>query len=134
MQEKKTYEYAVIRLVPLVEREEFLNVGVVLYAAGQKFLQVKFHIDERRLRALFGNVDLQEIQKHLESFERICNGGKDAGAIGELPIAQRFRWLSATRSTVVQMSKVHTGLTCDPAENLLQLFEQLVLEPAISAQ
>ena len=129
MQEKKTYEYAVIRLVPLVEREEFLNVGVVLYGASQKYLQVKFHIDEQRIKAFFGNVDIQEMQKHLDSFERICNGGKDAGPLGELPLPQRFRWLSATRSTVVQMSKVHTGLCADPAAKLLQLFEQLVLEP-----
>ncbi len=129
MQEKKAYEYAVIRLVPQVEREEFLNVGVILYAASSKFLQVKFHINEQRLRAFFGNLDINEIQKYLESFERICKGGKDAGPLGELPTPQRFRWLSATRSTIVQLSKVHTGLTTDPAEKLLQLFEQLVLEP-----
>jgi hypothetical protein len=130
MQEKKTYEYAVIRLVPRVEREEFLNVGVVLYAAGQKFLQVRFYIDETRLRAFFANVDINEIQQYLESFERICKGGKDAGPMGELPVPQRFRWLSATRSTVVQMSKVHTGLSADPEGKLLKLFEQLVLGPA----
>ena len=130
MQEKKTYEYAVVRLVPLVEREEFMNIGVVLYAAGQQFLQVRFKIDEQRLRAFFGKVDLEEIQKHLESFERICGGGADAGPLGELPVPQRFRWLSATRSTVVQMSKVHTGLCTDPAAKLDQLFAQLVQEPA----
>ena len=130
MQEKQTYEYAVIRLVPRVEREEFLNIGVVLYAAGQKFLQVKFNIDEQRLLALCGKIDFLEIQKHLESFERICTGGPKAGPLGELPQPQRFRWLSATRSTVVQMSKVHTGLCTDPAAKLEQLFEQLVLEPA----
>ncbi len=130
MHEKQTYEYAVIRLVPRVEREEFLNIGVVLYAASQKFLQVKFHIDEPRLQALCGKIDFPEIQKHLESFERICTGGPEAGPLGELPLPQRFRWLSATRSTVVQMSKVHTGLCTEPASKLEQLFEQLVLEPA----
>lgn len=130
MQEKKAYEYAVIRLVPRVEREEFLNVGVVLYSASYKFLQSRFHVNEDRLRVFFGNIDLQEFNKYLESFERICAGGKDAGPLGELPIGQRFRWLSSTRSTVVQMSKVHTGLTANPAEKLTQLFEELVLEPA----
>ena len=130
MQEKQTYEYAVIRLVPRVEREEFLNIGVVLYAATQKFLQVKFNIDERRILALCINIDIQEIQKHLESFELICIGGANAGPLGELPLPQRFRWLSATRSTVVQMSKVHTGLCSAPDAKLEHLFEQLVLEPA----
>ncbi len=129
MQEKQTYEYAVIRLVPRVEREEFLNIGVVLYAATQKFLQVKFRIDADRIQTAFGKIDLPEIQKHLESFERICLGGTNAGPLGDIPLPQRFRWLSATRSTVVQMSKVHTGLCSDPAGKLEQLFEQLVLEP-----
>lgn len=130
MQYKKTYEYAVIRLVPLVEREEFINIGVVLYSAELKFLQVRFHIDHRRLQAFCGHIDLPEIQQHLESFEKICSGGKVAGALGGLPVAQRFRWLSATRSTVVQMSKVHTGLCTEPSKKLDELFAQLVLEPA----
>jgi len=127
MQEKKSYEYAVIRLVPRVEREEFLNVGVVLYAAGQKFLDVKYHLDKKRLRAFFGDVDIKETQKYLESFESICKGNKEAGAIAALPIAERFRWLSANRSTVVQISKVHTGLSADPVGKLKELYEQLVL-------
>jgi len=127
MQEKKSYEYAVIRLVPRVEREEFLNVGVVLYAAGQKFLDVKFSLDKKRLRAFFGDVDIKETQKYLESFESICKGDKEAGAIAALPIAERFRWLSANRSTIVQISKVHTGLNADPAGKLKELYEQLVL-------
>jgi DUF3037 family protein len=129
MQDKKTYEYAVVRLVPRVDREEFLNVGIVLYAAGEKFLQVKFHINEDRLRAFFPNIDIEEIKKYLESFERICKGGRDAGPLGELPVSQRFRWLSATRSTVVQVSKVHTGLCKDSEAKLEQLFGELVLEP-----
>ena len=127
MQDKKTYEYAVIRLVPRVEREEFLNIGVVLYAHAHKFLQVKFKLDEERARLLFADVDLQEVQLSLESFERICKGDKSAGPIAQLPMPERFRWLSATRSTVVQMSKVHTGMCTKPDEKLNELFAELVL-------
>jgi len=127
MPEKKPYEYAVIRVVPRVEREEFLNVGVVLFASGKKFLQAKFHLDKKRLRMLYSDVNIPVIQQSLESFERICIGGAEAGPIGSFSAAERFRWLSATRSTVLQMSKVHTGLTTDPALTLNELYEQLVL-------
>src|SRR5882724_7618011 len=113
MQEKNLFEYAVIRVVPKVEREEFLNVGVVVYSARQKFLQTKFSLDTKRVKAFCGNCDIDEIEEYLRSFERICQGGTDAGPIGKLPTAERFRWLTATRSTVVQTSKVHTGLSED---------------------
>ena len=129
MQGKQLYEYAVVRLVPRVEREEFLNVGVVLFSAAPKFLCVRFDLDEKRIHAFSPHLDILEIRNYLESFERICKGAADAGPIGLLPIAQRFRWLTAVRSTMVQMSKVHTGLCSDPADRLLKLFEQLVLEP-----
>ena len=127
MQDKKPYEYVVIRLVPRVEREEFVNIGVVLYAASLKFLQVKYHLDAHKLCAFNKDINIEEIQKHLEAFERICNGSTDAGAIGRLAIGERFRWLSATRSTIVQMSKVHIGLCNNPAEKLMLLYEQLIL-------
>src|SRR5882757_7135333 len=104
MQEKHLFEYAVIRIVPQVEREEFLNVGVVLYCAKEKFLKVKFELDEKRLLAFSGKLDINGIQEYLDAFQRICNGGNDAGPIGLLPAAERFRWLTATRSTVVQTS------------------------------
>ena len=129
MQEKHLFEYAIVRVVPKVEREEFLNVGVVLYCARQKFLQVIFALDRKRLLAFSGELDIAEIQGYLDSFERICNGGTDAGPIGKLSMAERFRWLTATRSTVVQTSKVHPGL-CDgnAGEMLTRLYKQLVLQ------
>jgi len=127
MQEKKPYEYAVIRFAPRVEREEFLNVGVVLYAHDRKFLQMRFGLDKKRLRAFSMPDEIREAQKYLHAFEKICQGGADAGPIGQLPPAERFRWLSATRSTVLQMSKVHTGLCSDPIAELSRLYEQLVL-------
>lgn len=126
MQENHLFEYAVIRVVPHVEREEFLNVGIVLYCKPQKFLKTRFELDEKRLLALCEKLDLQELRQHITSFERICAGGNDAGPIGKLPMPERFRWLTATRSTMLQTSKVHPGLCTDAEEMLGRLFEQLV--------
>jgi hypothetical protein len=127
MQEQHLFEYAVLRVMPRVEREEFLNVGVILYCASQGFLQTVFHVDEARLRAFSAELDLEEIKERLQAFERICKGGKDGGTIGELPLASRFRWLTATRSTVVQTSKVHPGFCSDPAGKLRKLLAEQVL-------
>ncbi|MDQ2658173.1 MAG: DUF3037 domain-containing protein [Bacteroidota bacterium] len=127
MQDKQLFEYAVIRVVPHVEREEFLNVGIVLLCASRKFLSAKIELKEDRLLALSNGLDLPELQEHIASFERICKGGSDSGPIGKLSIAERFRWLTSTRSTVLQTSKVHPGLCDDPGEMLEKLFNQLVL-------
>ncbi|MEP7164346.1 MAG: DUF3037 domain-containing protein [Ferruginibacter sp.] len=127
MQEQHLFEYAVIRIVPKVEREEFFNVGVVLYCAKQQFLQMKFKLEEERLRAFCKKSDTGELKEYLDAFDRICKGGNEAGPIGKLPVAERFRWLTATRSTVVQTSKVHPGLCDDAAEMLEKLFGQLVV-------
>ncbi len=127
MQEKHLFEYAVIRIVPRVEREEFLNIGVILYSSKAQFLQVMFHLDETRLRILSDTIDMEEVLAHLHAFERICAGGANAGPIGKLDIASRFRWLTATRSTIVQTSKVHPGLCSDARQALERLFTQLVL-------
>lgn len=126
MQENHLFEYAVIRVVPHVEREEFLNVGIVLYCPNEKFLQTKFELNEERLRILCAKLDMQELKDHITSFERICAGGQDAGAIGKLPLADRFRWLTATRSTVLQTSHVHPGLCTNAGEMLVHLYVQLV--------
>jgi hypothetical protein len=126
MQEPHLFEYAVIRIVPHVEREEFLNAGVILYCSSEKFLRCITEVDERRLKALCGKIDFTELRKHIQSFERICAGGKDAGPIGKLSMPERFRWLTAARSTIVQTSKVHPGLCHDASEMLNRLFGQLV--------
>ncbi len=127
MQEKTLFEYAVIRIVPKVEREEFINAGVVLYCAKQKFLQMLFNLDEQRITALSPTLNIPEICEYLTAFQRICRGGAEGGEIGRLPVAERFRWLTATRSTVVQSSKVHPGLCDDAGEMLHRLYNQLVL-------
>jgi len=123
---KHLFEYAIIRAVPRVEREEFLNIGVILYCKKENFLQTKYLLDEKRLQCFSGYIDVEEVKDHLCSFERICKGEPSAGAIGKLDIASRFRWLTATRSTVVQASKVHPGFCADAAETLTKIFEQLV--------
>ena len=126
MLEKHLFEYAVIRLVPCVEREEFLNVGVIVYCPAQVFLQTAFELNEERLRAFAGDLNISKIEEHLHAFERICAGGVKAGAIGKLPAGERFRWLTAPRSTVVQTSPVHTGLCLDAQETLTRLLAKLV--------
>ncbi|AIM36004.1 DUF3037 domain-containing protein [Sphingobacterium sp. SG20118] len=127
MPEKTLYEYAVVRLVPRVEREEFINVGVALYCRKNRFANVLFHIDETRAHLLCPDVDLEMIRKHLESFVKICVGDKDGGKLATLDLTERFRWLTANRSTVIQCSPVHPGLCNDPAVTLQLLFEKLVL-------
>jgi hypothetical protein len=127
MQQEHLFEYAVIRVVPRVEREEFLNIGVILYCAKQKFLQAMYLLDEARLHAFAAGLDIAELKEHICSIERICLGDKAAGPIGKLDIASRFRWLTATRSTIVQTSKVHPGFCVDAMETLERLFAQLVV-------
>ena len=126
MPEKHLFEYAVIRVVPRVEREEFLNVGVILYCPAQGFLQTVFELAGERLRIFSGELEVLELEERLRAFERICAGRSEGGTIGQLPTAARFRWLTATRSTVVQTSPVHTGLCVDARETLVRLHAQLV--------
>jgi hypothetical protein len=127
MQDIHLFEYAVIRVVPRVEREEFLNVGVVLYCPQQHFLKTIFTLNEERLRCFLNYLNIEEVKEHLHAFEQISAGGPHAGPIGMLDIASRFRWLTATRSTVVQSSKVHPGLCADAQVTLTRLHERLVL-------
>lgn len=126
MQGKQLFEYAVIRVVPRVEREEFINVGVILYCAPQKFLKCSFEINTDRLTAFAEDIDIDEILSNLNAVQKICCGGEGAGPIGQLDLASRFRWLTATRSTVVQASKVHPGFCNDAEDTLLKLHRQLV--------
>ncbi|TFF38043.1 DUF3037 domain-containing protein [Mucilaginibacter psychrotolerans] len=126
MQDRNLFEYAVIRVVPRVEREEFMNVGVILYCAKHKYLRMMYQVDKERLLAFYPDIDLEGVEANLRSFQQICKGGKDAGPIGLLDAPSRFRWLTATRSTVVQTSKVHPGFCIDGDETVERLFKQLV--------
>ena len=127
MQDKYLYEYAVIRVVPKVEREEFLNVGIILYCSKQGFLKAKIQVNEERFKTFSCTIEMSELQEYLSTWERICKGGKEGGTIGIMPIASRFRWLTATRSTIVQTSKTHPGFCDNASETLECLFQELVV-------
>jgi len=124
-----SFDYAVIRVVPRVEREEFVNAGVLLFALGRDFLQARVEVNEPRLSALWPEIDLDLVRQHLEAIPRICAGSPDAGPIGRLSRRERFHWLVAPRSTMVQVSPVHAGLCDDPERALDELFCQAVRLP-----
>ncbi len=126
MQEKDLFEYAVIRIVPKVEREEFLNAGVVLYCAKQKFLDILYTVDEGRIKSFCDECDARIVNENINAYKKIAVADEDAGPIGKLSMPERFRWLTATRSTMVQSSKVHPGFCEDAAQMLKKLFKQLV--------
>ena len=121
-----TYDYAIVRVVPRVQRGEMINVGVILSCADADFLDARIEIDERRLLAFDSTIDLGAVREHLATIPAICRGGAEAGPIGELPSRGRFRWLVSPRSTIIQMSPVHTGRTSDPAASLERLMDQVV--------
>ena len=123
------FEYALLRVVPRVERGEFINAGVVLYCQEAKFLDARLHLDRERLRALDPHLDPEVVLAHLEVARRVCAGGPQAGAVGLLPPGQRFGWLVAPRSTVVQPSPVHTGLAEDPEGAIDHLLRVMVHAP-----
>lgn len=127
MQDKKLFEYAVIRVMPRVDREEFLNVGVIVYSRDFKFLKARYTVNEVRMSALSPQLDIELVKEHICAFEKICSGDAAGGPIALLDMASRFRWLTAARSTIVQTSKVHPGLTKNPEETLVKLHNELVL-------
>ena len=111
-----SFDYAVLRVVPLVQREEFVNAGVVLFCLERDFLEARIELDSMRVRALFPGADLALIEDHLDAFRAIAAGGADSGPIGRMSIRERFHWLVAPRSTVLQVSAVHTGLCESPEQ------------------
>lgn len=123
------YDYAVIRVVPRVDREEFLNVGVILSCTDAAFLQACIELDTARLQAFAPGIDVDGLRENLSTFPLVCEGGPDAGPIGQLPLRQRFLWLVAPRSTIIQVSPVHTGRTSDPHATLQRLMDRVVRLP-----
>jgi hypothetical protein len=126
MSDSVTYEFTVIRVVPRVEREEFLNVGVMVFAKRRRYLGIKYHVDEPRLRAFAPDLDPDLIRRHLHAWEAVCQGTSGGGPIGQLDPASRFRWLAATRSTILQTSPTHPGLCEEPEATVEALFAQYV--------
>ena len=129
MQERDAYDYAVIRVVPRVEREEFVNIGVIVSCPSRDFLDARIVIDESRLRALDPTIDLDVIRSYARSIKAICAGGVQAGALARLSQRERFHWLVAPRSTIIQTSAVHTGKCDDPPTLMEHLLAKMVLTP-----
>lgn len=121
-----SFDYAVVRLVPRVEREEFINVGVILFCRTQRFLKARLTLEPKRLAALAPGLDRAKVQAHLDLISYICAGGVAGGPIGQQSQAERFHWLVSPRSTIVQVSPVHCGLCTNPQAALDDLFERLV--------
>lgn len=126
MPKQETFEYAVIRFVPRVDREEFVNIGVIVFSKRKKFLEVKYAIDKLRLQALYPEADLDVLRNYLRSWELISSGQVAGGKIASFEMHYRFRWLTAARSTIIQSSKPHPGLCEDPKKVLNDLFKKYV--------
>lgn len=121
-----TYDYAIIRVVPRVEREEFVNVGVIVSCPARAFLEARIELDEQRLKAFDSTLDVESIRAHLATIPAICAGGEQAGPIGQLSQRERFHWLIAPRSTIIQTSPVHSGYCKNPTAVLEHLLETMV--------
>ena len=124
MKNKKVYEYAILRIVPNVEKEEFVNTGIILYSRHLRFIGIKIKLHEQKLRALDPDVDLKLLQDYLKGIEQTTAGDKDHEGIASLEPHERFRWLTANRSTMIQCSPIHTGLTENAGDTLTSLFEK----------
>jgi hypothetical protein len=121
-----TYDYAIIRVVPKVEREEFINAGAIVSCPSREFLEARIELDEKRLTALDPTLDIEITRTHLATIPAICAGGEQAGPIGRLSQRERFYWLTAPRSTIIQTSPVHTGCCKDPTDVLERLLDTMV--------
>ena len=126
MQEDKIYEYAIIRLVPKVERKEFFNIGLVMFPKREKYIKIAFHLCPDKFKLMHSKLDYDDIIQNLESFQKVASGAKDGGPIAEMEIPERFRWLTAVRSAVVQTSRPHPGKSKDLDATFDRLFEELV--------
>ncbi|MBB6369014.1 DUF3037 domain-containing protein [Chryseobacterium shigense] len=126
MLEDKIYEYAVIRLVPKVEREEFFNIGLVMFSKKERFIRVEFYLCPDKFRLMHSKLDYDDVIHNLESFQRIANGDKEGGPVALMDIPERFRWLTAVRSSSIQTSRPHPGKSKDLEKTFGKLFEELV--------
>ncbi len=126
MQDKVVYEYAVIRVVPKVEREEFINIGLILFSKRKRYIKFDYHIPEEKIRSFCNEFDLNQLKENLESFAKICLGAKDGGPIAALEADEKFRWITAVKSSSIQSSRPHPGLSADLDATFDKLYEELV--------
>ena len=127
MHRKQVYEYAVIRVLPKVEREEFINVGIILFSKKAKYIRMMYKLDAARLNTFSTELDIDLLEESLKSFDKICLGHRDGGTIAQMDIPERFRWLTAVRSSCIQTSRPHPGFSDNMEKSLEKLFEELVL-------
>lgn len=127
MQEKHLYEYAVIRFVPRVEREEFINIGVIMFSKRARFIKARYQVDEKKICLFSSELDMDSLYANLKVFDRICSGDKDAGQIARMDIPERFRWLTAVKSSSIQTSRPHSGFSDNLEATFEKLFSELVL-------
>jgi len=127
MQEQQLYEYAVIRFVPDVAREEFINVGVILFSKRKHYIKIRYQVNKNKIQFLAPETDFEILQANLDAFEKICTGAKDGGPIASLGVPERFRWLTAVRSASLQTSRPHPGFATDLDATLEKLFQELVM-------
>jgi hypothetical protein len=124
---RSSFDYAIVRVVPRVERQEFLNAGVILFCLERDFLKARVEVNEARLKALWPEVDVDLVRHHLEAIPKICAGLPEAGPIARLSLRERFHWLVAPRSTIIQVSPVHTGLCAAPELAVDDIFQRMVV-------
>lgn len=127
MQDKVVYEFAVIRVVPKIEREEFVNVGLILFSKRKRFLRFDYSVSETKIRNFCADFDIEQLRENLESFAKICAGSKDGGPIALLEVDERFRWITAIKSSSIQSSRPHPGLSSDLDATFDKLYKELVL-------
>ena len=127
MHEQHLYDYAVIRVVPRVEREEFINVGLMLYSKRQKYLRIQYQIPVGKIRSFCSEFDLDQLKINLDSFVAICEGKKEAGPIAQFEKDERFRWLTAVKSSSIQTSRPHSGFSSNLDQTFEKLYSELVL-------
>ena len=127
MQEQHLYDYAIIRVVPKVEREEFINIGLMLFCKRQKYLRIQYQIPSEKIQLFDAEFDIEQLKTNLDSFAKICSGKKEGGPIATFEIAERFRWLTAIKSSSIQTSRPHSGFSCNLDVTFERLYEELVL-------
>src|SRR5690554_2916203 len=127
MQEDKLYHYAVIRLVPKIEREEFINIGLILFSKNERFIRLKYHLCKEKFRLMCTEIEYEDVIRSLETFNQIAEGNIDYGLIAEMDIPERFRWLAAVRSSIIQTSPTHLGKTSNLEKTFDRLFKELVI-------
>jgi len=127
MQGQHLYEYAVIRVLPRIEREEFINVGIILFSKRANYIKLLYTINEGRLRLFSHEMDIPLLKSILEGYDKICSGAADGGPIAKLEVAERFRWITAVKSSCVQTSRPHSGFSSNLDSTAMSLFNEMVL-------